>query len=221
MPGRDWSGWLNRYGRFTGIRFGFWSFAWPGHRQHPRLLQKPRRSLQCFCFYAPRYHYGSARPVWRWPLRTRCPTRQLNARAGAHPATLNDVTHGAIFRQRSVPKTRPLPDAAARILIETSGGAEFFLRHRDHYWHLPIEPTLTRHMFHPITLTGTSGQAQAKSSSARSARSACRVNHWTGDLYDCQEVGPYRCPYALSYGNAYFCRHPDRAEMATRARLAA
>jgi len=75
-------------------------------------------------------------------------------------------------------------------------------------------------MRHSTTLPDVSGQAKTKSPPARSAKSACRLNHWVGDLYDCQEVGPYRCPHALSYGNAYFCRHPDRAMMANRTRLA-
>lgn len=48
----------------------------------------------------------------------------------------------------------------------------------------------------------------------------CRVNHWVGDLYDCLVEGPCGCPHVLSYGDAYFCRHPNRTTMAA-SRLAA
>ena len=45
----------------------------------------------------------------------------------------------------------------------------------------------------------------------------CRArNLGNDDLFDCLISAPYECQYALHYGDSFFCRHPERKEIAAR-----
>ena len=45
----------------------------------------------------------------------------------------------------------------------------------------------------------------------------CRAGHaGFGDYADCLVDAPSDCPYALSFGFHYFCRHPEREEIIAR-----
>jgi len=76
----------------------------------------------------------------------------------------------------------------------------------------------THHMTYPPTTPGDIDLANPRSPIPLSGVAVCRVEQWVGAWYDCLVVGQEACPHALSYGDAYFCRHPDRAAMAVRAR---
>ena len=38
----------------------------------------------------------------------------------------------------------------------------------------------------------------------------CRTVHAFKNLYDCLTEDAFRCPYAISFGNGYYCQHQDR-----------
>lgn len=44
----------------------------------------------------------------------------------------------------------------------------------------------------------------------------CRAKRLTDNLVDCLTPNPYRCPYAMSFGWSYFCRHPLKEEIVIR-----
>lgn len=44
----------------------------------------------------------------------------------------------------------------------------------------------------------------------------CRAKTITGDLAECLVTPPVYCPYAIPFGGACFCKHPQRAEIIAR-----
>ena len=45
----------------------------------------------------------------------------------------------------------------------------------------------------------------------------CKTSHFYDDFWECQmdhEDTIFYCPYALGFGNKYFCKHPDCRDFA-------
>ncbi len=38
----------------------------------------------------------------------------------------------------------------------------------------------------------------------------CRTRFLCADLFNCLSEKAHRCPFALPFGNGYFCKHPSR-----------
>lgn len=46
---------------------------------------------------------------------------------------------------------------------------------------------------------------------------ACRAKDaGFGDYTDCLVTHPVQCPYSLSFGDGFLCRHPERREIVRR-----
>lgn len=44
----------------------------------------------------------------------------------------------------------------------------------------------------------------------------CRGKRIADDVVDCVTPNPNLCPYSMSFGYSYFCRHPLRKEIVAR-----
>ena len=44
----------------------------------------------------------------------------------------------------------------------------------------------------------------------------CKTEHVCADLFSCQAADGRDCPFIMSFGNGFFCQHPERVTFVCR-----